>query len=118
MPAYSYSTNEEDFYGFYATAEEARTNGFDNDPDADIIYVGENIKFTAHDFISAQNILEEILESACDECGENAEDWLDDLLKNKDKKAELTKLIGDWLEANAKVNFWAVKNISEFNRYE
>lgn len=116
MTTYSYSPDEENFYGDYATAEEARINGLNNEPDSDSIYIGENIKHTAHDFISAENLLEELMEEAANECGESAEDWLDALIRNKSKCAELTKIIGDWLEINAPVKFWSVKNIIEHKR--
>ncbi len=107
---YSYSTDEENFIGHFATADHAAETAFDDFPDIDSVWIGENKKQTAHDFVHALDIIESIAEIASDECGECSEYWLDGLLKNKEKRDELKRLIGDWLEKNEPVYFYTVEN--------
>lgn len=107
---FSYSTDEEYYTGKFETAALAAQQGFADNPEHDEIYIGENTIYNAHDFINTRDILDQIAENATDECGESAEDWLEALTKNKDKRAELTRLIGDWLERNDPVMFWSVSN--------
>jgi len=113
---YSYSTNEENFYGQYETIEEAIKHGLDDNPDSDSIYIGSNCNHTAHEFISVSNILDDISEAAGDECGESAEDWLEIIHNDNLKKRELAKLIGDWIEANDPVTFYSVADVKRFER--
>ena len=113
---YSYSLDEENYHGQYDSVEVATENGFNDNPDYDSMWIGENRIMTAHDFVNATDLLESIAENACDECGECAEYWLDSLIKNKEKRSELNALIGDWLEANDPVKFWIVDNVVKVNR--
>lgn len=117
MTTYSYSTNGEYFTGDYASAELAAEDAFNESPDITSVEVGRNIKQTAHTFVNAQHILEVISDSACDEGPEHAYDWLHcNLMENKEKCAELEKLIGDWVERNEPVNFFTVDDIVAFER--
>lgn len=118
MNTYSYSTNEENYYGKFASAEEAAETGFKENTDYDSLWVGVNKKFTAHDFISVRAILEQIAENAGDECGEAVGDWLEKLEKNPAKCEELKKLFGDWLEAHEPVTFWSVNQVERVERVE
>jgi len=119
MKTYSYSTDEEHFIGHYESYENAAENAFNDIADIDTVFVGENKKHTAHDFIIASRILEDISDVASDEGPECAQDWLHDgLVRNKEKCAELQKLIGDWIELNEPVDFFTVDNIVTFNRIE
>jgi hypothetical protein len=113
---YSYSTDQSYFYGDYETRESAIENGFNDHPDLETVWVGENKKYTAHDFVSPSDIIESISEYAYEECDEVASDWLCSMMENKEKLAELNKLIGDWLEANEPVRFWTVDDIEGFDR--
>lgn len=113
---YSYSLDEEHYTGQYDSVEDAKENGFNDNPDNDSLWIGENLLMTAHNFVNAMNLLESIVENACDECGECAEDWMDDLIKNKEKRSELKALIGNWIEANDPVRFWTVDNVVRINR--
>jgi len=115
MTTFSYSTDKINWYGNYNKMD-AIKNGFDNNPDFDFIFIGENINFTAHDFVSARHFFEHLRDEAMEECGENVEEWLDKLIDNKNKCAELEMVIGNWIETNAPVNFRVVNYVLEIQR--
>lgn len=116
MQTYSYSRNEEQFIGEFDTPEDAATEAFSDDTDLESVLVGENQKKTAHDFVDGALILGAATEIAYDEVGEVSEDWLSGLLCDKDKCAELKKLVGDWIEAQEPPQFWTVKNARKITR--
>jgi hypothetical protein len=118
MKTFSYSIDEEFFTGKYASEQEAAEVGFNDNPDNDTLWIGENSIVKADYFVRPYSILEDIDECACDECGEAAVDWLSDLMDNKDKCNELKALIADWIECNAPVKFWSVGHITEVQREE
>ena len=113
---YSYSLNEEIYHGQHLTEEDAALAGFAKDPSADAVWVGLNVERTPTDFVSVGDIIENLQCAAGDECGEASEDWLDDLDKDKAKKAELRDLIGGWLDQNYPVKFWTVEDAKQFQR--
>ena len=115
---YSYSTDKEHYKGQYDSLEEAKENGFNDNPDCDSLWIGENRTLVAHDFISIPWIIDSIIDNACDECGEFAEGWLDTIYNDKDKLSELKALIGDWIETNDPVKFFTVDNMVMVNRDE
>ncbi len=76
---YSNSDNEEMFHGRFATHEEALTDALSNYADADFVYVAEAYQRTIGHYLNIHHIeslLESMAESAEEECGEMAEDWL------------------------------------------
>jgi hypothetical protein len=107
---YAYSMNEETYHGEFKTREEAALEPFAADPILDAVWVGEIKKHTAHTFVSGDSIIEDLMNRAADECGEWSEDWLVDLIRNKEKVAELEKIIGDWIQANEPPTFWTVEH--------
>lgn len=107
---YSYSINGENFYGEFKTLEEAALEAFSCDPSRDAVWVGEVNKPTAHEFVSGDRIIEDVMNFAADECGECSGDWLYDLARNKEKAAELKKIVGDWIHANDPPTFWTVEH--------
>ena len=114
---YSYSTNQEHFVGHFESAESAAITAFNDIPDIDSVEVGVNNILTAHAFVKAREILQVISDNACDKGPEQAADWLhNDLMKNKEKCAELEKLIGDWIEEQEPVNFFSVDEIVNYDR--
>lgn len=115
---YSHCTDGEFFRGEFATPEDAAADAFRDNPDLESVEVGENHKSPASFYVSADSIFEDIAQRASDECGEIADDWLDGLMRDKEKQAELEKLVGDWIEANEPPTFWRVDNTRTITRAE
>lgn len=113
---YSNCTDGEFFRGEFATPEEAAIDAFNDDAELESVEVGENHKSPASFYVSADSILEDISQRASEECGEIADDWLESLMRDKEKVAELEKLVGDWLEANEPPTFWRVENTKSISR--
>lgn len=117
-PTYSYSTDDELYRGEFDSPDAAAAEAFYDDPELEAVSIGENRKHTAHFYVSADRILEDVTERAYDECGEASEDWLDGVMHNVDLKAELERLVGDWLQAQEPPNFWRVANTRQITRTE
>ena len=117
-PTYSYSIEDELYNGEFDSPDTAAAEAFYDYPELEAVSVGENRKHTAHFYVSADRILEDVTERAYDECGGASEDWLDGVMHNVDKKAELEKLVGDWLQAQEPPNFWRVANTRQITRAE
>jgi hypothetical protein len=114
--AYSYSVDEENFIGDFETPQEAAESSFLNYSDVDTVFVGVKHEFTAHDFIDAAYLMEKIDDEAYNECGESSLSWLSAIQDSKEKREAFKKLIGDWLEINAPVNFFKVDEVMEYTR--
>lgn len=117
-PTYSYSTDDEIYHGEFDSPDAAAAEAFYDDPELEAVSIGENRKHTAHHYVSADRILEDVTERAYDECGEASEDWLAGVMHNVDLKAELERLVGDWLQAQEPPNFWRVANTRQITRAE
>ena len=78
---YAYSGNEEDFYGGgEPTIVAALKQALQDYPDNEMVWVGEVTRNTIGGFFDhsdVTNLFEQLRETAGDECGEAAEDWLD-----------------------------------------
>ena len=117
-PTYSYSIEDELYNGEFDSPDTAAAEAFYDYPELEAVSIGENRKHTAHRYVSADRILEDVTERAYDECGEASEDWLDGVMHNVDLKAELERLVGDWLQAQEPPNFWRVANTRQITRAE
>lgn len=115
---YSYSTDDEFYHGEFDSPEAAAAEAFYNDPELESVSIGENRKYTAHRYVSADRIIEDVTERAYDECGEASEVWLYGVMHNVDLKTELERLVGDWLQAQEPPNFWRVANAHQITRAE
>lgn len=113
---YSYCTDGEFFRGEFATLEEAAIDAFNDDTELESVEVGENHNSPASFYVSAESILEDIAQRASEECGEIADDWLEDLMIDKEKLADLEKLVGDWIENNEPPTFWRIDNTKTITR--
>lgn len=115
---YSYSIDNENYFEQFETIEKVKLKGFEDNPDYDIIWIGEIVNYTPSDFIDTEQLLDSIANNAYDEVGEPAEDWLDEHWQksNVDKVQELVDLISTWVKNNIPITFWTVKNIIEFRR--
>lgn len=105
---YSYSFDEEVYFGDFDELEKAANSGFKERPEVDKLWVGERHDPEPHDFILPESILESLLCNAYDECGDLCGDWLSGILKDSEKLKELKTLIGDWVQANDPPKFWVV----------
>ena len=114
--SFSYSFDEEYYIGSFESPEGAAIEALSENPENGVVYIGENHVRAAEAFVYADFILEDIAEQAYDECGECSEDWLTGLMRDKEAKAELEKLIGAWIDSKEPVNFWTVSKIFEFTR--
>lgn len=141
--SYTYSTNEEEFYGEFDTELEALKEVFDED--CTHAWIGESEQRTAADYLNirdAENLMEAMNEMASDECGECAEDWLlvpfvryhkegtperdlADLRKERHDKAlkaldtRLRTLINQWADDyGLQPEFFHVKNVRKVLREE
>ena len=75
------------------------------------LYKGERVEYTHEDCLSVYRLLDNMLEEAYDIVGEHSEGYLDDLTSDKHK--ELTEVITDWLNKNAKKpNFYTIKKVT------
>lgn len=118
---YSYSTDGETFYGTFATPEEAAADYLNDMPDDASIEVGQNAQRTAHNYVGQyhiESLLEMVAENACEECGDCAESWLSDLIKDADQLKELKQVVGDWIQRKEPPGFWYVDFIRRITRAE
>lgn len=118
---YCYSTDGEYFTGEYDTPQSAAENAFNDIADIDQVEIGRIVRKTAHDFVSdwsIESFFNYVQGEAGDECGECADDWLEGLLKDQTKMNDLRTLVGDWIEKNDPVKFWAVDDIVQTTREE
>ena len=116
MTIFSYSTNEDNFFGDFETPEDAAYTCFEQHPDVDVAYIGNRHNYTAHYFVDPGFLLDKIASEAFNECGSSANDWLEKFKEIKPKRDEFKKLIGDWLEANDPVTFFSVDDVLEYQR--
>jgi len=115
---FSYSIDEERYQGDFCSPEDAAEEAFYSNPDIDSIWVGKNIYKTAHDFVNPRRIIEAAQELAFDDYNELVETWLDELLKNKEKTAELKQLVGDWIQSNEPIDCFGVEKEHEISRLD
>jgi hypothetical protein len=76
------------------------------------IYEGDVVQRKPSDFLHGPVdwLLEHMGEAAWEEAGEFAETW-PECEVTPEKKAELDKLIADWMDANIKVRFYTVSKV-------
>tara|TARA_R110000737_G_scaffold280436_2_gene287025 strand:- start:409 stop:798 length:390 start_codon:yes stop_codon:yes gene_type:complete len=110
-----YSHNEEDWVEELQEAIDAAIEQQDCQPECVNIKIGDKVLVT-HSKLSSDvggSVVVQIQECAYDEGGEWADQYLDDL--DKDKIDELSRVIADWIEKNAEEpNFYTVENIKDF----
>ena len=114
--AYSYSYEEECYHGRFDTPEAAAAEVFSDDSNRNDIWVGEIKDVVAHNFINADDVLDAAQMRADEHAGECAGDWLSGF--SKEKRAELEKLVGDWLQEHEPPKFWTIENPRKISREE
>ncbi len=105
-----YSTNNEDFNHDSLWEAMEEIDGNDGLEPGRVVYEADAQRRNAGYYFDIDLMFEQMGEHAYDHCDEYADDFPD---VSPDKKAELQKLVSDWLDANVKVNFYAVKNRKE-----
>lgn len=114
MTQYSYSLDEEEYYGGFGTPDDAAAEAFYENPEYTRVWVAEIVEIRAHDYVFPHAILDGIAESAFDDTGEASCGWLGDL--SAEQVQEFGNLIGDWLESHDPVRFFKVENAREMRR--
>jgi hypothetical protein len=116
--SYCYSYDGEFYQGDFDSQLAAAAEIFQEDPERESVHVGESVHAPTTDYISAEWILEDITNRAYEEVGEVAEGWLGGLMRNADAKAELEKLVSDFIEKHERPTFWKVENCRQVTRDE
>lgn len=112
-----YSYNEENFHGDFETREEALAEALEcSDGEHSVIYLGNPEKPSLS--VSADRILDDLAESAYEQCGEYAEGYLAYVHKNKEAYNALDERINDVVQAWMKrfgyePYFYKVVNVEE-----
>jgi hypothetical protein len=112
-----YSTNNEDFN--YTDLDEVIEEAF-NDPYAIVghvvtVFEGDSVKKQAGNFANFWPI-DRLKECVYDECGEYAEDWLDNCTKEQEADLEdrIKEVVNKWADDyGLQPTFYGVKNVKE-----
>jgi len=79
----------------------------------DSIYIGNPVKISLGQLIDVDILMEQMNEKACDEVGEYAEDYLDDV--GSEFRDELLNLIANWFEEKGLApTFYSVDNVQHY----
>lgn len=114
---YGYSFSQQEIYqGRYPSAQAAADAAFGNEPERDGVWVAKVRPPDLADLIDIDGILDDIQEAADDLCGEASEEWLDHLMADKEAKADLEKMVADWLRVRAPIDFCTAGDERYFKR--
>lgn len=116
--SYCYSYDGELYQGEFDSPLAAAAEVFEGIIDRETVHVGESVYAPTTDYVSADWLIDDIATRAYDECGEVAEDWLRGLAKNAEAKAELEKLVADFIDKHERPTFWKVENCRQVTRAE
>lgn len=106
-----YSLNETHYYDYDEIATIMQNEG-----ESDFVYMGDKITQEHSKFLDVDCIFEEMQDKAC-ELGEWAENYLEDV--SKEKKKELHDLVLDWFNKNiSSPSFFLVENIQKITLEE
>jgi len=72
------------------------------------VWEADKVEWNHSDFFNLEIILQDMQSEAIDRCGDVAEEYLDDVTATDSE--EIEKYILDWLNKNAKLNFYGVEN--------
>ena len=72
------------------------------------VWEADRVEWNHSDFINVDDLIHNMQTDAMDECGEVAEEYLNDV--TDEKKEALKNHISNWFYANAKLNFYGVEN--------
>lgn len=114
---YSYSFDQEQYFGGFQTPEQASEAAFDEQPLRTAVWVGENYQPHAEGYVDADLIIEHI--TCQDEyCIDAADGWPDATKEQYEELTEsLRKVVGDWLDKhNLRERFFLVTNVKRIER--
>lgn len=92
----SYKDLMDDLKEFYFKGEEVE------------VFEADKVEFKHSDFIDVDDLIYDMQTSAADECGEVAEEYLNELTDTQ--KMDLEHHIAEWFNKHAKLNFYGVEN--------
>jgi len=101
-----YSVTGDNYHDYETTMEILRD--YHNIGESVEVWEADKKEWVHADFIDVDELIENMQTVAMDECGEVAEEYLNEL--SKIRKLELELHIEEWFEDNAKVNFYGVEN--------
>lgn len=102
---FCYSYDNEQFHGHFDSREQALAEARSGD-DTRTVYVGESVPYEVEDFVSADGVLYDLRNRACDEAGEWADDWLGNV--TPEQEAELQALLVAWVRKVDSPSFYRV----------
>jgi len=114
---YSYSTNEENYYGQFDTIEECIAEVIASYDDDQVFWVGENHPPTQpEELFDCEGWLDRI--SECDEeyCNEWAQGWNRSTREHREELNELVKpILAAWLDRHdLRPKFWNIGAVTEY----
>lgn len=101
-----YSMAGHEYYGYNDLMDGLKE--FYNIGESVEVWEADKKEWNHADFINVEGLIYDMQANAMDECGEVAEEYLNEL--TKDQKADLEKHIAEWFNENAKLNFYGVEN--------
>lgn len=72
------------------------------------VFEADKKEYSHLDFINGYGVIEDMQTSAMDECGEVAEEYLNEI--TEEDKCDLAMHIAEWFHKNAKLDFYGVEN--------
>lgn len=118
-PSYSYSTDEENYYGEYSSRDQAAMAGFEENEDCQLIFTGENIPPNPQDKIDADAMFERMRECHEDTFGiEQSDQWSPE---DSPHLIELESMLGaalfTWMEKYNQIpKFFTVHDVIKHER--
>ncbi len=101
-----YSIDGSDYMNWENLMDELRESH--NDGEEVEVWEADKVISKHADFIHADGLIYDMQANAMDECGEVAEEYLDDL--TEEQKIDLELNIEEWFNKNSKVKFCGVEN--------
>ncbi len=113
---YSWSDNQDQYHGEFATREEAIIEGF-AESDHDLIWTGENRSPNPLVGIDGEDVIERVI-NADDFCVDAAEGWP---MRTQEQEDDLTEMLRaafkSWMDKyNLRPTFWIVENVRQHHR--
>lgn len=116
-PRYSWSTDEERYYGDFATVEEALEEADqEGREEGDAVFVGEQrLPDQPEDFWRADDWLEHVSEQD-DYCAEVSEDWEQSTKEQRSElESEVRKVLAAWLDKHSlRPKFWLITDARKY----
>lgn len=112
---YSYSFNEENFYGEFESIEEAIAEAKEYGDNSEV-FIGENGEF--HPSVDGEWCVDMLREQVADKCGEYSDNYLYEIPKGAEKELTdvLTEAFNKWAKKHGQEpNFYPVNNVKKYS---